>query len=82
MLIFNKQLSVCPITTHLPLKFVSKKITKKELTLNNDLSKPDLPTALSLDCSKAKSEINWTNNTDFEEALKITFNWALENLNE
>tara|TARA_B100001093_G_scaffold102891_1_gene95073 strand:+ start:3352 stop:4314 length:963 start_codon:yes stop_codon:yes gene_type:complete len=29
MLIFNKKLSVCPITTHLPLKLVSKKITKK-----------------------------------------------------
>ena len=31
MLIFNKNLSVCPITTHLPLKFVSKKITKKNI---------------------------------------------------
>ena len=29
MLIYNKKLSVCPITTHLPLKSVSKKITKK-----------------------------------------------------
>ncbi len=29
MLIYNKELSVCPITTHLPLKFVSKKIDKK-----------------------------------------------------
>ena len=29
MLIYNKQLSVCPITTHLPLKFVAKKINKK-----------------------------------------------------
>ena len=29
MLIFNEKLSVCPITTHLPLKFVSKKINKK-----------------------------------------------------
>ena len=29
MLIYNKELSVCPITTHLPLKFVTKKITKK-----------------------------------------------------
>ena len=28
MLIYNKNLSVCPITTHLPLKMVSKKITK------------------------------------------------------
>ena len=29
MLIYNKELSVCPITTHLPLKNVTKKITKK-----------------------------------------------------
>ena len=29
MLIYNKSLSVCPLTTHLPLKLVSKKITKK-----------------------------------------------------
>ena len=29
MLIYNKDLSVCPITTHLPLKSVAKKITKK-----------------------------------------------------
>ena len=31
MLIYNKNLSVCPITTHLPLKFVPKKITKKNI---------------------------------------------------
>jgi len=31
MLIFNKKLSVCPITTHLPLKIVTKKITKKNI---------------------------------------------------
>ena len=29
MLIYNKDLSVCPITTHLPLKLVNKKINKK-----------------------------------------------------
>ena len=29
MLIYNDSLSVCPITTHLPIKLVSKKITKK-----------------------------------------------------
>jgi 4-hydroxythreonine-4-phosphate dehydrogenase len=32
MLIYNKNLSVCPITTHLPLKLVSKKINKKTIT--------------------------------------------------
>ena len=31
MLIYNKKLSVCPITTHLPLKLVSKQITKKNI---------------------------------------------------
>ena len=29
MLIFNKKLAVCPITTHLPLKLVAKNINKK-----------------------------------------------------
>ena len=29
MLLFNKKLSVCPITTHLPLKTVAKKINQK-----------------------------------------------------
>ena len=29
MLIYNKKLSVCPVTTHLPLKLVSKKINSK-----------------------------------------------------
>ena len=29
MLIYNKDLSVCPLTTHLPLKLVHKKINKK-----------------------------------------------------
>ena len=31
MLIYNKKLSVCPVTTHLPLKLVAKKITKKKI---------------------------------------------------
>ena len=29
MLIYNKKLSVCPITTHVPIKFVAKTITQK-----------------------------------------------------
>ena len=43
MLIYNKDLSVCPITTHLPLKLVSKKINTKliveKTTLINDFYK-------------------------------------------
>ena len=35
MLIFNKNLSVCPITTHLPLSKVSKKITKNDIIIKS-----------------------------------------------
>ena len=31
MIIYNKSLSVSPLTTHLPLKYVSKKITKSQI---------------------------------------------------
>ena len=31
MLIYSKKLSVCPVTTHLPLKLVAKKISKKKI---------------------------------------------------
>ena len=31
MIIYNKNLSVCPLTTHLPIKYVSKKINKSEI---------------------------------------------------
>ena len=34
MLIYNSKLSVSPVTTHLPLKYVTKKITKKKI-INN-----------------------------------------------
>ena len=43
MLIYNKELSVCPLTTHLPLKHVAKKINKKlilqKIFLINDFYK-------------------------------------------
>ena len=46
MLIYNKELSVCPITTHLPLKFVSKKISKdlikEKVILINDFYKKNI----------------------------------------
>ena len=31
MLIYNEELSVCPLTTHIPLKYVTKKINKKNI---------------------------------------------------
>ena len=37
MLIYNNTLSVSPVTTHLPIKLVSKKITKKNISNNVSL---------------------------------------------
>ena len=37
MLIYNKDLSVCPLTTHLPLKLVSKQINKKSIKMKIEL---------------------------------------------
>ncbi|MDB3975284.1 4-hydroxythreonine-4-phosphate dehydrogenase PdxA [Candidatus Pelagibacter sp.] len=31
MIIYNKSLSVCPLTTHLPVKYIAKKITKSAI---------------------------------------------------
>ena len=46
MLIYNKELSVSPLTTHLPLKLVSKNITKKlineKITIINNFFKKTL----------------------------------------
>jgi len=46
MLIYNKDLSVCPITTHLPIKLVSKKISqnliKEKVTLIDDFFKKNM----------------------------------------
>ncbi len=48
MLIFNKQLSVCPITTHLPLKLVYKKINKENIIEKIELLNKFYKTNLNL----------------------------------
>ncbi len=55
-------------------------VSKKNLGIKNDLSKPDIPTALSLDCKKAYDELNWKNQMEFNKALEITYKWAKDNL--
>ena len=55
-------------------------VSNKDLKIKNDLSQPDIPTALSLDCSKASREIGWRNLCNFEQALKETYLWAEKNI--
>ena len=46
MLIYNKKLSVCPVTTHLPIKLVSKNISKNiiidKINLINEFYKKNM----------------------------------------
>ena len=51
-------------------------VSEKNLNLKNDLSKPDIFTALSLNCSKAERELKWNNSTNFLDALAETYRWA------
>ena len=59
MLIYNKFLSVCPITTHIPLKNVSKKISSSEATTTY------------VERSKKSKNLNSYNEETFDVAIKI-----------
>ena len=48
-------------------------ISKKKITFRNDLSKPDIETALSLNCDKAFDLIGWRNNTSLVEGITKTY---------
>ena len=48
-------------------------ISKKKITFRNDLSKPDIETALSLNCDKAFDLIGWRNNTSLEDGIIKTY---------
>ncbi len=49
------------------------KISGKDLTIKNNLDKPDIPTALSLNCQKALEILGWQNNTSLKEGLRKTY---------
>ncbi len=55
-------------------------LSGKDLSLHNDLTKPDIPTALSLNCQKAFKEINWKSEINLDVGLKKTFEWLNQNL--
>jgi GDP-L-fucose synthase len=55
-------------------------INNKELKFEFDLSKPDIPTTVILDCEKAKKELGWQPKTSVEEGLKKTSEWYKEHV--
>ena len=63
----------------LELAKIIMKINNKELDFEFDLTKPDIPTTVILDCTKAKKELGWEPKIGVKEGLKITCEWYKEN---
>ena len=56
------------------------KINNKELEFKFDLSKPDIPTTVILDCEKAKKDLDWEPKISPEEGLRLTCEWYKKNV--
>ena len=52
-------------------------LSKKDLKIKNDLTKPTIKTSLYLDCKLAKKELGWTPNTTLEDGIKKLFHGGL-----
>ena len=50
----------------------------EKLKIEHDLSQPTIKTSLSLDCSKAKTELNWEPKTSLDDGIDKTITWWRE----
>ena len=55
-------------------------LNDKELDFKFDLTKPDIPTTVILDCQKAGRDLGWTPTTSLEEGLRRTCEWYKNNV--
>lgn len=54
--------------------------TGKKLALEHDLSKPTIPFDLTLDCTKARSELGWEPTVSLQEGIERTIAWWRQNV--
>ena len=64
----------------LELAKIIMKINKKDLEFKFDTSKPDIPTTVILECSKAKKQLGWEPKTSPLAGLTNTCKWYKENV--
>lgn len=64
----------------LELAKIIMKINNKTLDFNFDLTKPDIPTTVILNCDKAKNELGWEPTTSVEDGLRATCEWYKNNV--
>ena len=58
------------------------KLSGKNLEIQYDTSKPDIPTKLCLDCGKAKKLYGWEPETTLDDGILETIQWYCENVDE
>ena len=56
------------------------RLNDKDLDFKFDLTKPDIPTTVILDCQKANRDLGWTVTTGLEEGLRRTCEWYKTNV--
>ena len=55
-------------------------LNEKKLEFQFDLSKPDIPTTVILNCDKAKRDLGWSPRTSVREGLRKTCEWYKNNI--
>ncbi|SVA56018.1 uncharacterized protein METZ01_LOCUS108872 [marine metagenome] len=73
----------CGYGTAISIKELVNKIieaSEKPIEVVHDLSQPTIKTSLSLDCSKAKSELGWKPETTLDQGITKTIAWWRENI--
>jgi nucleoside-diphosphate-sugar epimerase len=56
-------------------------VNNKSLTLEYNTSKPNIPTTVILDCTKAEQMLEWKPTTSILEGMKKTSDWYKANYN-
>ena len=81
----NFKIYNCGLGKNYSINSIVKKIIKisnKNISIQNDLTKPNINTSLFLNCELAKKELNWKPQINIDEGIKKTINWWKENKNE
>ena len=80
----NYELLNCGAGYNISINELVKKIIKhsgKKLSIDYDLSKPNIPTYLSLNCNKAKKLLGWKPKVNLDNGIKKTILWWKNNIN-
>ena len=63
----------------LDLAKIIMNLNDKDLEFEFDVTKPDIPTTVILNCDKAKKDLGWEPKTSVQEGLKKTSEWYIKN---